>query len=507
MRKMKKYSITLERGIVSILLCILCVYCQSIEVLEPPIAHDLLNHLQQEFDSKAFKTQFKLEHTIHWADGQKGFDNDLNVAYFEFPITYSSVYPTKNQDSTVKKVDYRSHYSIWVYQSDNGKYDFFLKKIMEEIPNSVRTKTSKLERSVVATNFSGSIHLYTMKSKLVFAKRIKDGTPDQNIYIGDRFNNTNHQNRMIQDCQIVATYHYIDFYTTFSVNGEEYYRVYTGSRLTGVTYEEYCDSYHLPNLDTGGGNSTGSYINSGDGGEYSDCPGGKCKYDIVEEEENCDPGYEMDAFGECVERNPCAEVQTQLDNPNFNAKLEELKRKTHLHEETGYKQNNSGVFTALTPINGGDHLDFQIDNTTTGYLHTHLDDYETGKIVEGLPEIKQITRMFSPNDVISFLSIVKRSAASNIPLSSVYGSMVSSTGTYTLRFLGKRSDIPNNLNAEELKYIYKSLLEENGRERGFLKFLNEVIQIQGIKLFKIKDSGRIRPKTLNANDRVETGDC
>ena len=150
-----------------------------------------------------------------------------------------------------------------------------------------------------------------------------------------------------------------------------------------------------------------------------------------------------------------------------------------------------------------------------GFLHTHIDDYENGEFDDdGNPKIIQPIKMFSPGDIISYLALVENASNNNISTLDVFGFVVSSYGTYTIRFNGNVNDITNNitdlrvkLNNKTLEKKYLKLVKKFGRERGFLKFLKHEIDIQGINLYKIKNSGRIRPKTLNDNERLQTGDC
>ncbi|RPD97532.1 hypothetical protein EGM88_08565 [Aureibaculum marinum] len=180
-----------------------------------------------------------------------------------------------------------------------------------------------------------------------------------------------------------------------------------------------------------------------------------------------------------------------------------------MKKETGYVQDKNGVFTQLNDTNGGHSLDIKIDrDNTTGYIYTHLNDFPTGKTdpKTGRPFINKIKRMFSPADVIKFLQIAKYTEYNNIPLSSVYGTMVSSSGTYTLKFTGNTADIKDLKTAEEYESDYIKLMKK-GNEKGFLRFLRDHIKVEGIELYKIKNSGRIRPKTLDESGKVETGDC
>lgn len=122
-------------------------------------------------------------------------------------------------------------------------------------------------------------------------------------------------------------------------------------------------------------------------------------------------------------------------------------------------------------------------------------------------------RIFSPADVIVFLKITKNAMATNNPLTEVYGTMVSSSGTYTMRFTGNAttlSGIRTNYTRAEKKRLsdnFAKLAEKRNKEKVFLKFIRDSLNVTGVNLYKIKNNGTIKPKTLNTNDRVYTGDC
>ena len=211
----------------------------------------------------------------------------------------------------------------------------------------------------------------------------------------------------------------------------------------------------------------------------------------------CPSGYISDFNGNCV-LDPCAKIKQEKGNPVYYNKINSLKNETSKKKETGYFQNKDGSYTQLTDTNGGHSLNLPINrNTTAGFMHTHLDNFLTGKIIDGIPEISKPIKMLSPKDIFSYLKIIKNTKFNGIPLSSTYGTMVSSSGTYTLRFTGNPNDVPNsfNFNAEE----YKSYIEDNGEEVGFLKYLKDKVNLNGLRLFKIENNS-VKEKTLSSDE-------
>ncbi|MCV9934690.1 hypothetical protein OIU80_20610 [Flavobacterium sp. LS1R47] len=207
------------------------------------------------------------------------------------------------------------------------------------------------------------------------------------------------------------------------------------------------------------------------------------------------------------EADPCAELKKQNTNPNFKSKIDELSQKTNLKKETGYMQSKNGPLTALTNLSN-DSMRLPYDANTVGYMHTHLDDYDSGTVDEnGNTLINQPIKMFSPADVESFMILLVNANKNGIPLSDIYGTMISSKGNYSLRFEGAYSDLNLGLNFKELNKGYVKIMNDNiSKELGFLKFMKEN-GITGISLFKINNDGSTAQKTLDVKEKLTTTPC
>jgi hypothetical protein len=206
------------------------------------------------------------------------------------------------------------------------------------------------------------------------------------------------------------------------------------------------------------------------------------------------------------EKDPCEKIKESLNNAVFKTKIDALKTQTGLNKENGFAQDKNGVFTALT-ANGSDAVDIPRDVNRIGYMHTHLNTYDKPNADGELVPVSPI-KMFSPEDVRQFLIIVVNAQYNNIPISDTYGVMVSSTGTYQLKFTGIVADINvknSSINWDNLEKIYKKYLSGN-KEAGFLKFLNDMIGIDGIELYKIEAAGSSR-KTLDSTGKITTINC
>jgi len=145
-------------------------------------------------------------------------------------------------------------------------------------------------------------------------------------------------------------------------------------------------------------------------------------------------------------------------------------------------------------------------------MHTHLNDFLTGKIdpKTGDEELKKPIKIFSPADILKFLQIVKNSKYNGVPTHLVYGTVIASTGNYTLRFTGNPDDIIGLGSANSYRADYKKYFEEdykNNKEKAFLHFLKDKIGINGINLYRIRDNGDIEKKIIKENGRVKTSNC
>jgi len=212
--------------------------------------------------------------------------------------------------------------------------------------------------------------------------------------------------------------------------------------------------------------------------------------------------------------NPCDKLKTQNLSADYKAKIEELDKPSvfSLKKETGFLESKSGVFTQLQPAastSSSDGMTVPVTSNTKGYIHTHLNDYDTGKFNdEGLPLINQPIRMFSPADVNTLM--IMAGFVTDGDYSQLYGTMVSSYGNYTIMFTGTASDIKTGYDTEQWRTYYsdyKLLHDSWSFEKLFLNFMKDKMNIQGVELYKIKDNGTIQKKTLNANNNVQSDDC
>lgn len=206
-------------------------------------------------------------------------------------------------------------------------------------------------------------------------------------------------------------------------------------------------------------------------------------------------------------KNPCDALKTQNSDTNYKDKIIGLKNNTGLSKETGFLQNTDGTYTSLKN-NNRDQLDFPLGPTSIGFLHTHLDPYDLGEYdLDGNLIIYQPIKMFSPTDVKTFIILLNNAYRNNIDLNTVYGTVVTSTGTYTLKFDGIFSDINQSLNFDDaLTDKYKKSIDRYGLEKGFLSFLKNN-GINGISLYKVNSDGTTEKNSLDSNNTTIKTPC
>ncbi len=226
----------------------------------------------------------------------------------------------------------------------------------------------------------------------------------------------------------------------------------------------------------------------------------------------CPQGYVKDSNNNCIRvEDPCDDISVQRTNSNYQNIHSQLEGKIGLRVESGYLENKNGTFTRLNSRNNGHSLTINIDRrNTTGFIHTHTNDFFTGRFdrITGEEIIEKPIKLFSPSDIIKFLQLVKFSKHNGISLSKIYGTVVSIKGTYTLRFTGNIDDIKSSYsldNDEYKKYFTKK--HKNDIEKAFLAYLKDKIDLDGLRLYKIEDT-KVEEKTLNATSgEVDSEDC
>lgn len=209
---------------------------------------------------------------------------------------------------------------------------------------------------------------------------------------------------------------------------------------------------------------------------------------------------------------PCAQMKAKNRSPLYQQKVNELNKHSVLSDrrEHGYVEDRNGKFTELKPgksTANSDSMTMPMEGIR-GYVHTHQDEYETGKVNdEGEPEIRKSIKMFSPRDVGAVMDIASLRADGDY--ADIYGTMIASNGVYTIRFTGTKNDIKTGFSGKEWndRYIDFMNIQGGSIETKFLRFMKEKMGVSGISLFKTEKNGTIKKYELNNKNKAEKSDC
>ena len=214
--------------------------------------------------------------------------------------------------------------------------------------------------------------------------------------------------------------------------------------------------------------------------------------------------------------NPCERLKTTTDNSKFSDGISFLDGKTNAGSEFGYTLSSPTPGTSqngtqpkiLETKQGSKFVDFELHYLTFAFMHSHF---------EGLFSI------FSPQDVIEFNKwLVWAKAWNEIPtntpkinLKNLTYTVVTSNGNYTITFDGTDVvPLPNytqqeidDLTDKYIKVVKQSLTfgnsgpiyNMNKLELEFMKFMRDNLNMPGLKLFKIEDSGNTEIYLDNGN--------
>ncbi|MBP0611973.1 hypothetical protein J8J42_02800 [Chryseobacterium sp. cx-311] len=144
-------------------------------------------------------------------------------------------------------------------------------------------------------------------------------------------------------------------------------------------------------------------------------------------------------------------------------------------------------------------------------MHTHVDDY-CYTDSSGVYRPKQGIKIFSPADINYFMQLIANALEQGRPLDSVCGIMISSMNNYQIRFTGNQYQIktftPNQMTifrVEFEKYMRYRKDKSHSLEFGFLKFLDEKMNLKGITLYRMNSNGSTTEVKLN-NDKSDTSE-
>ena len=254
-----------------------------------------------------------------------------------------------------------------------------------------------------------------------------------------------------------------------------------------------------PGSGPGGGIGGGGIITPGGCGPFEDCL------------HNPDAGGGGGGGGTPPE-NPCSKMKAKTGSPTFSANVTNLEGKTGENFESGFRIGSvagGGVQNQILQNKPGtSQVEFKVFPNTVVLMHSH---YNT------------LYPIFSPDDILFFNQWVNWAQSYNsnpanipkIPIEQLTLTVVTGWGNYSLTFDGAApSPFPDFTPAQLLDFNnrYADLLEAaksvanvsgsvnynmEKLEKGFLKFMNEKMNMPGAKLFRNTSSGNTQLSLVN----------
>ncbi len=210
---------------------------------------------------------------------------------------------------------------------------------------------------------------------------------------------------------------------------------------------------------------------------------------------------------------PCEKVKAQFAKIPYINKVATINKPSFfkLDKETGFTEDKNGNFTDLPLSASTNHgLSVTYSPNTRGYTHTHLDDKPTGTYNDDDLEIYEIRyRIFSTYDVNTLMGMADFNKSPE-NFGDLYGTMLSSDGTYVIKFTGNASDIKMGFGTAVWEQKYKDYFrkEEGSIETKFLRFMKNQMQVTGISLYNVKSNGKVFEIKLNADEtKTESTEC
>jgi hypothetical protein len=114
---------------------------------------------------------------------------------------------------------------------------------------------------------------------------------------------------------------------------------------------------------------------------------------------------------------------------------------------------------------------------------------------------------FAQLGIINFLILLNKARSTQKPLEDIYGVMVSSTGTYELKFTGNIEElrianayIPS-LKERKIKAAYTDAIEDYGNEGGLIYFMQNTFKFGGVELMSIGKDNSVSKVTKGADGK------
>ncbi|WP_144284027.1 hypothetical protein [Chryseobacterium echinoideorum] len=213
---------------------------------------------------------------------------------------------------------------------------------------------------------------------------------------------------------------------------------------------------------------------------------------------------------------PCEKLKKTTDLTEFKNNIIYLEGKIGEDHEFGNRLGNPQPGTGQTGIQNEQFegqpdtkvVNIPTNQYTFAVMHTHYGD---------------LYPLFSPQDMMFFNSWITGAIAYNnnplnttkININRLNMTLVTNYGNYLLSFDGAIADPLPNYTPQQLKDLedyYKIYLnnaktnigyDNNKMEREFLAFVNKYMNMQGLKLYKVEDTGNTEIYLENGNRKTK----
>lgn len=204
--------------------------------------------------------------------------------------------------------------------------------------------------------------------------------------------------------------------------------------------------------------------------------------------------------------NPCQKIRAKFTEVRFKQKVTAIDKPevfNYDHEmgfASAYPVNTTATGTQYQPMEnslGTHNVALPDGNQYFGYIHSHNNESSGGQPI----------KIFSPADVITFLTSCVRNADEHGSIGDAYCMVITSEGNYILQYTGTGdfSVGPNQINNWKKWYLdqYELLAKEDeltqiNVEKTFARFLTESVKINGLEVYYVeKETGKA--SKLNTN--------
>lgn len=204
---------------------------------------------------------------------------------------------------------------------------------------------------------------------------------------------------------------------------------------------------------------------------------------------------------------PCEKIKTKFEDAKFKGKV------TTIDKPEVFDYDHEMGFASAYPVNtnitgiqyqpmensvGTHNVKLPDGNQYFGYIHSHNNESNGGQPI----------KIFSPYDVITFLTSCVRNADEHGSITDAYCMVITSQGNYILQYsgTGDYNIGPNQIGNWKIWYLaeVQKLQKEDGTfdqadiEKFFAKFLSESVKINGLEAYHI-EKGTGKASKLNTN--------